>query len=380
MDAFVCQRCGNSNERYIGHLNGKPYCRKCILFNGENAPDYEVQDLNNPLKLAYELTAEQKDISQKLLRNFQAGIDTLVAAVCGAGKTEICYETINYALSNKKLVGFAIPRRDVVIELAPRIKEAFPDAKVTVVYGGHTDELLGDIVLLTTHQLYRYKEKFDLLILDEIDAFPFKHNDLLIQMFQRSIKGNHIIMSATAEDELKSRYQEKGKMLIELNVRFHHHKMPVPKIIRGVLFIKQIVLVFKLSQFIKRGKQTLVFAPTIALCEQTYNFLKHFVKNGNYVHSRCLNRAESIQLFKSGKYKYLVTTSVLERGVTIEGLQVIVIYADHALYDKNALVQISGRVGRKANDPNGEVIFLADKKSKSMEEARNEIRAKNASL
>ena len=74
------------------------------------------------------------------------------------------------------------------------------------------------------------------------------------------------------------------------------------------------------------------------------------------------------------------TTAVLERGVTVKNLQVIVFNSSHALYTSQALVQISGRVGRKKDYPNGEVIFIASKKTKEMEECLNEIKKANEDL
>ena len=41
-----------------------------------------------------------------------------------------------------------------------------------------------------------------LLILDEIDAFPFQNNDTLNCFFKKSLKGNYIMMSATARDKI----------------------------------------------------------------------------------------------------------------------------------------------------------------------------------
>ena len=69
---------------------------------------------------------------------------------------------------------WAIPRTDVVIELVPRLKKAFPHAKVIGLHG-HSDEKndYGDIVISTTHQLIRFYQAFDLLIIDEVDAFPY---------------------------------------------------------------------------------------------------------------------------------------------------------------------------------------------------------------
>ena len=97
-------------------------------------------------------------------------------------------------------VGFAIPRKDVVYELSIRFKNTFKKAKIVSLYGGNTEILEGDIICLTTHQLYRFNNYFDLLILDELDAFPYKDNDVLYNIFLRSIKGNYILMSATISE------------------------------------------------------------------------------------------------------------------------------------------------------------------------------------
>ena len=76
----------------------------------------------------------------------------------------------------------------------------------------------------------------------------------------------------------------------------------------------------------------------------------------------------------------LVTTAVLERGVTVKDLQVIVFNADHVLYTSAALIQIAGRAGRKKEYPTGEVIFIASKKTNEMEESIREIERANKSL
>ena len=34
---YSCPICGNTDIHSIGFLNGKPYCRKCITFKGEEA-------------------------------------------------------------------------------------------------------------------------------------------------------------------------------------------------------------------------------------------------------------------------------------------------------------------------------------------------------
>ena len=124
----------------------------------------------------------------------------------------------------------------------------------------------------------------------------------------------------------------------------------------------------------------MVFVPTVALSMRLYNITKLFVPDGNYVSSKRKQRDLVIKRFKEGKYRYLVTTAVLERGVTIRDLQVIVFGSDDKIYDSAALIQIAGRAGRKADAPNGEVLFLANKESAGMHDAIKEIKYCNTFL
>lgn len=377
---FECPRCGNNNPKYIGYLNGKPYCRFCISLNGKTVTESKIKRGAVVLKLGYPLSEDQKRISDGVLENYKNKRDTLISAVCGAGKTELVYQVMAFCLSQGKNVAFAVPRRDVVIELFYRIKETFPSNNVVSVYGGHTDELIGDIVVLTTHQLYRYEKYFDLIILDEIDAFPFKDNKLLNQMFFRAIKGNIVMMSATPSDGVLRYFSQENRGILELNTRFHRHPLPVPKIVKKIGYLKIPWLVSKLKMFIEENKKVFVFAPTIDKCELVFKLVKAFVPKGNKVHSKCPDRTEIISDFKKGKYNYLVTTAVLERGVTFKDLQVIIYDADSSIYDSQALIQIAGRVGRKIDSPDGEVILLVNKTTKSIEKAIKTIKEKNEYL
>ncbi|HBF68013.1 MAG TPA: hypothetical protein DDW20_01665 [Firmicutes bacterium] len=380
MEDFVCPRCGNRDPKYIGYKNGFPYCRFCISLRGENAPDYSYSGGEAILSLKYDLSKEQKEISERLIFNFKRGYDTLINAVCGAGKTELVYGVIEYALKRKLSICFAIPRKDVVIELEERIKNAFPNNKIVSVYGGNTTILSGDIVICTTHQLFRYNNYFDLIILDEIDAFPFINNSLLNVMYAKSKKGVAILMSATPSFEILNEFSKDNHEILELNVRFHHKEIPVPKIVIRPSEIKRLYILSFLKKHIKDNKQVFIFAPTIYMAEAIFDFIKSFFKNGNVVHSKKEDRKQIIEDFKKKKYMFLVTTSVLERGVTVKNLQVLVYRADFSLYDTKTLIQISGRVGRKYDASEGEIIFLADSISSSMEEARRTIISKNKYL
>lgn len=380
MNTFKCPICGNDNPIYVGYKNDKPYCRKCIKMRGESAPNYVYSGATPLLKLNYELSKEQKDLSQKIVSSFINKVNTLITAICGAGKTELVYGVIYYALTQRKSIAFALPRRDVAIELFERIKDAFPNNNVVAVYGGHTSELLGDIVILTTHQLYRYEKYFDLMILDEIDAFPYNGDELLSTMFFRALKGNYVFMSATPPEDVLNKFKKEGGVILELNKRFHRHPLPVPevKILYGDLKVDYLKSLLK--TFIKEKKPVFVFVPTIEIGEELFKRLKPTFDRCNIVHSKNPNRPQIISDFRHNKYDFLVTTAVLERGVTVKNLQVIIYQSDHQIYNDKTLIQISGRVGRKKDAPEGKVIFLSDKKTSHMEKAIRDIETKNLYL
>lgn len=67
---------------------------------------------------------------------------------------------------------------------------------------------------------------------------------------------------------------------------------------------------------------------------------------------------------RDGDFQYLVTTTILERGVTFAGLNVLVLGADDELFNSASLVQIAGRVGRSTQCPDGDVVFLCSRKKK----------------
>lgn len=378
--SFVCPRCGNSDPRFLGHKNGEVYCRKCISFRGEEALEKKASPKNVVLSLDYRLSKEQETLSKQIIENYDKGIDTLVYAVCGSGKTEISYGIIARSMARGLRVGFALPRRDVVIELYYRLKSAFPHNRIVAVYGGNTTRLEGDCIILTTHQLYRYPNYFDLLVMDEIDAFPFKGNDVLIAMYKRSLKGHCVMMSATPSEAVIKEFQGEGHAILELRTRFHKHPIPVPKTITVPSIFRYFFLIKRLRAYGKENKPCLIFVPTVEDAESLFMRLSLFVKGGDYVSSKRRGRSAIISKFKKGQYKYLVTTAVLERGVTVKGVQVVVYGADDPIYDSAALIQIAGRVGRKKGAEDGDVFFLAKEESKSMRKAIKEIQFCNTFL
>ena len=108
IENYKCPICGNTDKRYIGYLNGKPYCRKCLSFKGEEAQDTYKTPKSAKIFLSYDLSEEQKKLSKQLISNYKTGLNSFIYAVCGSGKTEIVLNVISYAIQCGERVGFAV--------------------------------------------------------------------------------------------------------------------------------------------------------------------------------------------------------------------------------------------------------------------------------
>jgi len=74
----------------------------------------------------------------------------------------------------------------------------------------------------------------------------------------------------------------------------------------------------------------------------------------------------------------LLTTTILERGVTFPNIDVAVVGAEDPIFTESALVQIAGRAGRSKDHPDGVVTFFHYGKTDEMIKARRQIVSMNS--
>ncbi|MDI6637656.1 MAG: helicase-related protein [Bacillota bacterium] len=454
---------------------------------GNPVPAWEIT-------LPFELTKAQQDAS-RFLASFVAEDERnecLVYAVCGAGKTEVCLGAVALTLQRGGRVLFAVPRSDVVAEVAPRLSAAMTGARVIALRGASRERYRdADIVVATTHQVLRFYQAFDLVVLDEADAFPFRGSRMLRYGLRRATApgGKTVYMTATPDQSLLAAADRGEVALVRISARHHGRPLPVPAVIKATLppiedhaalstlrrprtgpgLPPEVVAVIAAS--IRAGHGVFVFVPTVDLARRVCAMLRVSltsptcsnspnsvsspislsslnspnsvacdvypacpVSHGSdgfpgshgfdglhashgastaaadsavlpgsaaspacppgrhgsplfpaaarprvaFVHSRHPERDRVREAFKEGQIDVLVTTTIMERGITVPMADVVVLYADfERVFDAGTLVQMAGRAGRSHEYPCAQVYFVAERTSPAMRAAIASIRAMN---
>ena len=392
-DNFTCNRCGSIVLSDNILQTGQTYCRECLVF-GRNISDsylyYFPQKSfpkNNSLNWQGQLTPYQNEVSEGMLSGIAEKKDLLVHAVTGAGKTEMIYHSVAKIIDDGGCVCIASPRIDVCLELYKRMSRDF-SCPITLLHGEAEPYKRAPLIIATTHQLLKFYQAFDLLIIDEVDAFPFVDNKMLYYAVNQSLKkdGVKIFLTATSTDELDKKVRKGDLKKLHLARRFHANPLVVPKMLwlSGVLkSMKKGKIPKKLDLLLKNqrnsGYPLLIFFPNIEQGKIFSMILqkKFPTEKVGFVSSQTEDRLELVEKFRKNEITILVSTTILERGVTFPCVDVFVVLANHKLYTKSALVQISGRVGRAAERPTGELLFLHDGATKSMQQAIKEIKEMN---
>lgn len=379
-----CQRCG---QDVLAPLpDGRQYCRACIGLGRVTSTTRLWRfpsglSAGGQLTWAGQLTAAQRTAASAAITSVAAGRDHLLWAVTGAGKTEMLFPLIAHELGLHHRVAVAAPRIDVVLELAPRLQAAFAETPVAVQYGGTPwPENETALMVATTHQLLRYFLHFDLVIVDEVDAFPYSQTPMLAAAVAQANRGPTVYLSATPPRGLKHAANAGQIGVSYLVRRFHGFPLPVPQV--TVASLKQVPfklpkLVLKLIKTATQTRQCLLFVPRIEWLKPIAQLLTQAGYAVRTAHAADPERVAKVQQFRAGEFKVLVTTTILERGVTIPRCSVLVLAADDHQFGTSGLIQMAGRAGRSQDSPDDPVWFVGRHISLAMLAARHEIRLMN---
>lgn len=398
---FKCNRCLNENQNEFVRFECAKcekqcvYCRHCInmgrisscttliLWNGPKP------FVNNKHSFCWEgqFTNAQEKAANEIVNSLNEGRHHLIHAVCGSGKTEMLFPAIYDGLIKGMRICIATPRTDVVLELFPRFQKVFPNTTIHALYGNAPrQEDYAQLVIATTHQLYRFENAFDYCIVDEADAFPYTFDKTLQKAVTKVKKANAPILfvTATPSKEILSTVKKENWGYSYIPIRYHGHPLPVPRF-DSLWFYEKMMnkgkLPKKLIEWTKKCIQQntpfLIFFPSIELMEKAASLFQKIHEKIESVHAEDPDRKEKVLHLRDNQIPGLLTTTILERGVTIPKIQVAVVGAQSPIFTSSALIQISGRVGRNKNYPSGDIVFFHHGISVEMDEAKEEIEKLN---
>lgn len=393
-----CYRCNHVTAKSLGALpQGEFYCPHCInlgrvstLNKFYHVPEPNQFTVTEPvLTWKGKLSPLQQQASEKISRGMADHVQQLLWAVTGAGKTEMMFAGIAAAIERGERIGIASPRVDVCLELFPRLKAAFANCDIALLHG--RQELpyhYAQLTICTTHQLLRFYHAFDNLIIDEVDAFPYAANASLLYATKQAIKenGGCLYLTATPGDALLREIKSKRLVVNYLPLRYHGHLLPQIKVRLAFGWRRRLErqqlppqVIQQLQETLREGHHFLLFVPHIADLALVEAALRHSFTTFRFatVHASDLERLEKVQKMRDGDYDFLVTTSILERGVTFPEIDVYVLGADDPVFSSSALVQIAGRAGRSQSRPTGRVIFWINCNCRQVNQAVSQVKYLN---
>lgn len=335
----------------------------------------------------------------------------LLWAVTGAGKTEMIFPLLDAVLGAGGRALLATPRRDVVLELAPRLAKAFPGRSMAVLYGGSGDRWQqAELTLATTHQLMRFGQAFDLVLIDELDAFPY-HGDPMLHYAAAAARkpdGATVLLSATPPAAMRHAVSFGRLPCAKVPVRYHRHPLPVPHVlimaplkrwssggladgakkahdISSLIADRQTAALYaRIGASLARGAQVFIFVPYIKQIEELVALFRRQAPHWGIpaasidgTSSQDDGRRDKVMAFRERELRLLVTTTILERGVTVPRSDVFILDAHSKLFDEAALVQMAGRAGRSADDPDGRVCFCAAHRTRALAGAIRQVTSMN---
>lgn len=390
-----CYRCNHVTAKSLGALpQGEFYCPHCInlgrvstLNKFYHVPEPNQFTVTEPvLTWKGKLSPLQQQASEKISRGMADHVQQLLWAVTGAGKTEMMFAGIAAAIERGERIGIASPRVDVCLELFPRLKAAFANCDIALLHG--RQELpyhYAQLTICTTHQLLRFYHAFDNLIIDEV---PYAANASLLYATKQAIKenGGCLYLTATPGDALLREIKSKRLVVNYLPLRYHGHLLPQIKVRLAFGWRRRLErqqlppqVIQQLQETLKEGHHFLLFVPHIADLALVEAALRHSFTTFRFatVHASDLERLEKVQKMRDGDYDFLVTTSILERGVTFPEIDVYVLGADDPVFSSSALVQIAGRAGRSQSRPTGRVIFWINCNCRQVNQAVSQVKYLN---
>jgi len=343
---IYCEEC-SKNRRMSDHLFLKRYQRK---------RKYKHYQLDIPFELS-----KQQIKGQVFIQDcYDSKNHGFLHAVCGAGKTEMTLQTIYEGLRKRKSIVFVIPRVEVIKELVKRFQSYFKHTHICGLYHDQLMDESADIFISTPQQLVKFYREFDLMLIDEADAFPFYQNEYLYRLVEKALKpdGVKIYISATLPKDYQKKIDQEGLAYCLIPRRFHMNDLVIPSFEKYTYLFSDDILK-AIQTYGLTEKRLMIYFPSIHLMSRYRYFLFKKGIDCKMISSKTRFKNAVLKAFTHHQFSVLLTTTILERGVTYPNCDAYVLQADHPVFNRETLIQIAGRVGRDKTYVHGRLVFFS---------------------
>ncbi|UTI88583.1 hypothetical protein NIT62_07400 [Mammaliicoccus sciuri] len=111
-------------------------------------------------------------------------------------------------------------------EVYLRLINAFKDEHIDLMYEGQFAQFNSSFVVSTVHQLIRYDGHFNVVIVDEVDAFPLEMDNQLMHTIRKASleQSSHIYLTATPNKQLLSIFNHNQIIKLPQDITNIHYR------------------------------------------------------------------------------------------------------------------------------------------------------------
>ena len=323
----------------------------------------------------------EKQITNDLCSSFP--MNRLLCGDVGFGKTEVALRSVFLALYNNKKVVVLVPTTILANQIydcfAKRLRPFGYDPLLFL--GGNKKNNpsrgVGSFLYIGTHALLYDEEVLsfvDFLVVDEEHRFGIKDKEKIIHTNPLC---DVLFMSATPLPKTLQFAISKIKTISTIN------SPPLSKkpIITDVVFYDKASFLTPIKNEMSRGGLVYVVENSVYNVKKTHRYLCSVLPAGSckmIYGSLGKNKTNSIMdSFRAASFSVLISTSIIESGVDIGGVNTIIINNSHC-FGLSQLYQLRGRVGRSGKQafafftiPKG--LFLSDSVLKRLETLKKHV-------
>lgn len=337
-------------------------------------PEDDEEQIQFEKKFPYKETYDQykaiRDVKLDMQQPYP--MDRLICGDVGFGKTEVAIRAAFKAVNAGYQVILIAPTTILASQHFKRFKKRFEDYPVEIallsrlVQPSKQNEVIekvknGNIdILIGTHRVLSKDVEFKkpgLLIIDEEQKFGVEAKEKI-----KFLRHNIDVLSLTATPIPRTLYMSLMK-LMQISIINTPPEQRVPIQVYLEEFNDRVIK-YAIEKEIARGGKVFFVHNRVETIDAMTNYLKTVTSYKypiTYAHGRMKkNRIKSIiEDFINGKYKVLVSTTIIESGIDIPDVDTIIIdRADR--FGLSNLYQLKGRVGRRSKLAYAYLLYPSD--------------------